>query len=63
MLFKKRIQRSYVSDLDGFLFQFDQEHANKSASQQAEITKSEHISYMRDTNNYETGLESLWENF
>ena len=63
MIFKKRIERSYVSELDDFLFQIDQNNIKKSTSTLAEISKSKRVSHMRDDATYDSNLKNLWENF
>lgn len=47
MLSKKKINKSYISEIDQFLTEFDRTHS-LSASQQAEITKYKRIYHLRD---------------
>lgn len=42
------LKRDYVSELDQFLQDFDQNHPQKSASQQREIAKHKNIADLRD---------------
>ncbi len=63
MLFKKRIERSFVSDLDQFLFQFDYDHPEKSPAQQAEIGKARRITQKRDNSTYTIETKDFWESF
>ncbi len=63
MLFKKRIDRSFVSELDHMLFQFDHDHPTKSAAQQTEIDKANRVSKKRDNVCYNADARDLWENF
>ncbi len=63
MLFKKRIDRSFVSELDQLLFQFDQDHPTKSAAQQAEINKANRVSNKRDNASYSADSRDFWEHF
>ena len=60
-IFKKR-DRSFVTELDQMLFQFDQAHP-KSLAQQAEIDKANSVSDKRDNPNYSPPFKSVWENF
>ena len=62
MLFKKR-DRSFVSELDQLLFQFDHDHPKKSAAQQVEIDKANRVSKKRDNACYNSDAKDLWENF
>lgn len=43
-----KIDRSYVSEIDQFLHQFDQKHSKLSLSQQKEKTKYEKVYRKRD---------------
>lgn len=45
---KRKIIKNYVSDLDKFLREFDQQHPEPSASQQEEINKHKRIAALRD---------------
>lgn len=63
MLFKKRVDRSFVSELDQLLFQFDQDHPTKSAAQQAEIDKSKRVATKRDNACYDADAKGMWDNF
>jgi len=54
----KKIDRNYVSDIDKFLQNFDEQQSEKTASQQAEIDKHARLSDLRDgveSNNTEGG--------
>lgn len=42
------LKKAYVSEIDDFLNQFNQSHAEKSASQQKEIAKNARIAQLRD---------------
>lgn len=61
-IFKKRLDRSFVTELDQTLFQFDQTHP-KSSAQKAEIDKAKGVSNKRDDAHYSTELKDLWQNF
>ena len=45
---KDKVDRRYVSDLDKFLKEFDQQHPEPSASQAEEIKKHERLATLRD---------------
>lgn len=45
---KNKVQRNYVSPLDQFLANFDQEHPGLSKSQKKEIAKYRRIYHLRD---------------
>ncbi len=45
---KQRINRSFVSELDQFIQEFDQARPEKSASQIADIKKADRVSQLRD---------------
>lgn len=63
MPFKKRIEKSFVSELDQMMFQFDHDHPEKSVSQQAEIDKATRVNRKRDHANYDLDRQDVWENF
>lgn len=45
---KRRLDRSYVSEVDKFLSDFDAEHSIKTPAQQREIDKHARIAKLRD---------------
>lgn len=45
---KQKIDKSFISDIDKFLNEFDQAHPKKSDSQKKEIEKHERIFKLRD---------------
>jgi hypothetical protein len=61
------LKRDYVSELDQFLQDFDQQHPVKSASQQREIAKHKNIAEQRDHAIEKTSKNSeeknVWEKF
>ncbi len=59
---RQAIDTSFVSDIDKFLTNFDQQHA-KTASQQAEIDKYQRISKLRDDAGAGKKDETVWEEF
>lgn len=61
-MFKKQ-DKNFVSELDVFLHQFDQQHPEKSASQQAEIDKHQYIAKLRDNKEREEGESLPWSDF
>ncbi|MES2218759.1 MAG: CBU_0585 family protein [Pseudomonadota bacterium] len=62
---KNPILRDYVSDLDKFLQEFDQQHPVLSQTQQREVTKYRRIYRLRDENAEKPTLPAtkLWEGF
>lgn len=58
----KAINKSYVSEIDLFLQEFDKKHP-KSMTQQAEINKYKKINQLRDIPNIEQKEKKLWEGF
>lgn len=61
MIFKKGINRRFVSQTDKFLHFFDEDHPEKSESQQHEIQKAARVSHMRDTPDYQSSDEASWQ--
>lgn len=60
----KKINTSYISPLDEFMAEFDQENPKKSESQKKEIKKYERIGRLRDKVTQEEVAErALWEGF
>lgn len=71
----KKLEKNYVSDIDKLLQSFDEQHAEKTASQQAEITKHERIAKLRDGSSSQQELgktaksvgaasdKSIWDKF
>jgi len=59
---KQPIQRSYVSELDRFIMEFDKSPGAQSASRSAEEAKYEKIDRMRDNSNAEVA-PTLWNEF
>jgi hypothetical protein len=59
------ILKDYVSDLDVFLGEFDQQHPTLSLTQQKEVTKYRRIYRLRDENDQKPMLAAtkLWEGF
>lgn len=53
----------YVSELDGFLNDFDKNHPKLSASQQKEMDKYKRIFALRDTPQESIIHKTLWEKF
>ncbi len=41
-------EKKYISETDKFLTRFDQQHSNKSKSQQKEIEEYQNLFYQRD---------------
>jgi hypothetical protein len=61
---KQRIDRSFVSELDQFIQQFDQQHPEKSKSQIADIKKAARVAQLRDHAISTTAAEQkIWEEF
>lgn len=58
----KDIDKSYVSPIDKFLFEFDQEN-KKSSSQIKEIEKYRRIIFLRDNPVTREEQGSVWEAF
>lgn len=56
------IDKSFVSSIDKFMFEFDAKHA-KSLSQLKEIEKHQRIALMRDNKNYPDQASEIWEDF
>lgn len=56
------IDKSYVSPIDKFLYQFDATH-EKTASQLKEIKKHEKIAARRDNPDAETCESKIWGEF
>jgi len=54
---------NYVSEVDQFLQQFDQQQPNLSKSQQKELAKYSRIHYLRDTADRPEETTKLWEGF
>jgi hypothetical protein len=61
----KPILRDYVSSLDQFLQEFDQQHPILSQTQQQEVNKYRNIYRLRDTNEQKplVTVTKLWEGF
>ena len=62
----KPIKRNYISEIDQFLKEFDQQHPEKSASQQKEIAKHQRISALRDQapiTKISTTDKKIWDDF
>ena len=59
---KNEIDKSFVSEYDVFLRQFDATH-EKTASQQKEINKHERIAKLRDGKASDTDSQEIWEDF
>ena len=59
------ILRDYVSDLDQFLQEFNQQHPQLSQTQQQEVTKYRRIYRLRDEhdNKPTVAVTKLWEGF
>lgn len=57
-----KIDKSYVSPYDKFLFEFDMTH-EKSASQQKEIAKHKKIANLRDNVQAQASEKEIWEEF
>jgi hypothetical protein len=60
---KPKILRHYVSEIDNFLTQFDQEHPERSLSQQKEVAKFQRIYHLRDDPEYTEIPTPLWDKF
>lgn len=61
---KQRINKSYVSELDQFIQEFDQAHPEKSASQIADIKKADRVSQLRDyAISPEAAEQKIWKEF
>lgn len=58
----KSIDKAYISPIDRFLFEFDEDH-KKSASQLAEIKKHEKIAQKRDNVAVSTEDKKIWKDF
>lgn len=56
------INKSYVSPIDRFLFEFDAKH-EKSASQIKEIVKHQRIFALRDEPNKAEAKAEIWKDF
>lgn len=63
MLNRLKIKKSYVSETDEFLAEFDAKHPELSASQKAEIKKAQRISDARDNVKPDDETETAFENF
>ncbi len=59
----KRLEKNYVADIDKLLVEFDKEHPEKSASQQAEIAKHRRIAELRDNPDAQQKPAQIWEDF
>jgi hypothetical protein len=59
------ILRNYVSDLDQFLQEFNQQHPQLSQTQQQEVTKYRRIYRLRDEHDNKpvVAVNKLWEGF
>lgn len=60
------MKKPYVSEIDQFLKTYDQQHPEKSASQQKEIAKHQRIAQMRDCikPKEETApVDDIWKDF
>jgi hypothetical protein len=61
---KQRIDKSFVSELDQFIQQYDLDHPEKSDSQIADFKKHQRISQLRDNERAESAASSkIWEDF
>ena len=54
---------NHISELDRFLSELEQLHPEKSASQQAEITKHERIAKLRDDKEAGKKDSAIWQDF
>ena len=61
-MFNKKIN-NFISEPDKFLKKFDRQHPEKSASQQAEIAKHEHLAKLRDEQQSTNEQEEIWQDF
>lgn len=59
----KRRDKSYVSELDQLLTEFDQKNANRSDSQRKEINKHQRIAVLRDNPQENSKSTEIWEGF
>lgn len=60
------MKKAYISEIDQFLKTYDQEHPEKSLSQQREISKHQRIAEMRDhakRKQETTPVDDLWKDF
>lgn len=61
---KQRIDKSFVSELDQFIQQFDLDHPEKSTSQIADIRKSSRVAKLRDNAISSNKMDQkIWEEF
>jgi hypothetical protein len=60
-LFQRDLKKNYVSDIDKFLWEFDEKHPDRSLSQQQEIKKYERVYRLRDNPKPEEEQTKLWE--
>lgn len=60
---KQRVDKSFVSELDQFIQQFDLDHPEKSDSQIADIKKHQRISQLRDNARLSDKPSKIWEDF
>lgn len=59
---KHDIDKAYISPIDHFLYDFDQEH-EKTQSQLKEIKKHERIAKLRDDANFGVDDNGIWKEF
>ena len=59
---KDKLAKDYVSDIDRFIVEFD-ENNPKSVSQQQEINKHKRIFLLRDDPNAPRAQSEIWEDF
>ncbi len=60
------MKKAYISEIDQFLKTYDQEHPERSASQQKEIQKDQRIAMMRDhiqPKQEKKRVDDLWKDF
>lgn len=62
MLFPKQ-NKSFVSEIDIFLAEFDKQHPHRSKSQQQEIEKYRRIYALRDNPAPQPKKDDVWEEF
>jgi len=61
-MFKSR-NRSYVSEVDRFLKEFDKQHTELTALQKEEIAKHERIDEKRDHSKKALDKDKIWSDF
>ena len=57
------ILKYFVSEIDKFLQNFDQQHPEQSLSQHKEIEKYRRIYYLRDVSDRTNEIGKIWEGF